>query len=259
MRYPGYVWAQVLVGGLALSGCMIVPQTETTTAFVKSDYETIVPPAAAMGLEISSTGGIITVRASEPRVCRRETWDVLDVRKEQTAHFFVPDTNEEILILVFVIAAPFTLAATGLITAAVVGSDKPTVTRERKRVAVAPYECPVLRGNIAVTLVFPSGTFTELTTDEGGVASFAVPADEPDAGIIEVKANALGPRRIRYDRSQTTAIVDKPAAPPQTPADKRAACVEQRRQLMLSAQQIDNAKERGRLLQSLPVCPAAAQ
>jgi hypothetical protein len=268
----------MVMGLAATSGCLVVPKTIDTPSVVGVEREDIVPQRrTAMGVELSSVGGMILVRALSPRVCTRETWHVLDIKHEKTADLeIVPvggGSPGDFIVLLF---APVTLAVSGLVTGIIVASSDTTYSRDRKQVASTPYECPVPHGSVAVSLTLASGAMVELVTDAHGEARFEVPREDADAGDILVGVGGSPPRVVHYCRGacppgNAPVVVARPlpapaiaprdvAAPmpavdPAQHAADRAACLARRSERMRAAQQVSDLKERTRQLTSLPVCP----
>jgi hypothetical protein len=252
---------------LALSGCVVVPSTTRTPTLVAIEHVDVVrPPQAAMGVELSSVGGMVLVRALVPRVCVRETWNVVDIRTETTAelHDAIPDERE--LAFVALLIAPATLLVSGLITGIVIAASDTTRSRERTKVMTTQYECPIVGADLAVVLTLASGEAVELRTDKRGEARYEVAADAADSGTIGVQVGELAPRVVQYCRGACPpgSVVPVSAAPLPPPVDiehevapssSRAACLKLRSERMRAAQEVRDLKERTRRLQSLPVCP----
>lgn len=240
--------ACVLAGG----GCFIMPKTETSRQLVSTEQVDVGPPASQpMRVEATSTGGQIQVRATAPRTCKSITWQSFEIKQEKTATLEVVDTGPgtNLDAILWLVAAPITLAASGLITAIVLVASDDKTTRERRKTFTSYRDCSIAGANLPVTVTLPSGVGVGLVTSDDGRAYFDMPDGEPDDGDVMVTVGALTPHRVHYCRTCVEAGV-----PPTVAPETRETCLELRSKRMLAAQRIADVKERTRLLLALPDC-----
>jgi hypothetical protein len=257
------VIACVLVSG----GCFILPKTETTRQVVSTEQEQAAEPAAAMRVELATTNRQIAVRAVATRTCRSETWQNIETRRETTASLEIADPgggSSGYEAAVFLLLAPVTLAVSGIITAIIVASSDPKIKRERHKTFVSYRDCSIAGAGLPVTIALPSGVSVELVTGDDGRAYFDMPDFEAEDGVVEVAVGELSPQHVHYCPTcvwPPVTVAAKPVStlPPRNAREARQACLQQRSERMIAAQQVDDLQERTRLLQALPVCPPATE
>lgn len=176
----------------ALTGCVIIPATKTTTESLGTKQsEPIAGATKGVKLSVESPDAEIVVRASYLRDCERRTYDV--TRITTTKHAKLGGTEDPRGRAFGALIAPLTIPISAAITGLMVAGSAKVVRKETlKRAVTEP--CPTVAVNLPVELVLASGRTLTLHTDERGMVSVAVPETEPYQGEVIARANGVSDR-----------------------------------------------------------------
>jgi len=219
---------------------MVTPKMQTTvTPLGTHTMPWRAGPAGPLRYEVETVAGGLRIRASYERECSRVTYQINDVRREETADLYTdpdpPDTDAGM------VAALMLVPVSMMITAAVVASNPTNTTRIAEIVHIEHDECPVVAAQLALTFRMPSGATVGVTTDESGLATVPVPYGEPVAGYLTVVAR--GPQRhLQYDLRSTAPMID------------RIPCVQWRDEALVAAKRIKDVKARSAARRAAPAC-----
>ncbi|MBV8758393.1 MAG: hypothetical protein JO257_13995 [Deltaproteobacteria bacterium] len=158
------------------------------TAVHRSHYDryeapTVVGHAEELVIEASVAGSRLRVMAQHPRLCTREVHETDEAVRSKEGDAGTGDgfTGRDGAVIGAVL---------GVLTAAQVIADSPTITREDRVVDSVSESCPLPEARLPLVIELPSGARVQATTDVAGFVEVVLPPEE--RGMLVVRgAGAL--------------------------------------------------------------------
>ena len=185
---------------LALSGCVVLPKTKTTTTDLGTENGVIEHGAInKVKLAAELRDATIEVSATAERTCARRIYRVTETTKEKHAGY--RGNKDARLGLFALVLAPVTIPISAVATGvAVLADGDGETTRALADIGEEKFACRTVAPQATITLRMPSGaTFSDITDDDG-ISRMRIPETEPYAGVIAV-SSGRATTSLRYTRA----------------------------------------------------------
>lgn len=209
----------ILLSTLLVTGCLIVPKSQTTTRRVGTEdgIATFAKPRE-VNITTEVRGTTLHVQATRIGECTQPVLEIREVTTEK--HARLGGTSDPRGRAFGFLLAPITIPISAIITGFAVASDTGTTERVTAPIGVKRYACSLEANQLTVVFTLPSGATIQRTTSRDGRIELAIPANEPYQGAITVSAPTAPTQQVAY-------VTPKPAVT--AARDAILTCAEQHR------------------------------
>jgi hypothetical protein len=195
---------------ISSTGCLLVPRhTKDEKVIEVAHYDVRHAPSPDLAVQVLLRESTVHVAALQPRACTRVHYRHVDVTEGYDGEIIdlglgsMPNDpyGGAFAAVVLLLFSPVMLGSAIVTGIVVVATDKKT-TRKQEVTKKLDYACSVPALQLSIAL--PSGTIVELAGSN--LATFELPATEPDDGVLEIRAPGVLPRRIAYGRARSDCI-----------------------------------------------------
>jgi hypothetical protein len=207
----------LLLSATLLTGCLIVPSSQTTTRRVGTE-DGIATFAKAREVTLASEvrGTTLYVQATRIGECTQPVLEIREITTKKHARLGgASDPRARALGFLF---APITIPISAIYTGLAVASDTGETERVTAPIGVKRYACSLEANQLTVAFTLPSGATIKRMTTRDGRIELEIPAYEPYQGAITVSAPSAPTQQVAY-------VTPKPAVT--AARDAILACAEQ--------------------------------
>jgi len=187
----------LLLSSLLLTGCLIVPKTETTTRRVGTDNgNATFVKAREVVLASEVRGTTLHVQATRIGECTQPVFEIQEVTKSR--HAALGGASDPRTRALGFVLAPVTIPISAIITGLVVAGESDQTERVEKQIGTKRFACSLEANQLTVAFKLPSGATIKRITSRDGKIDLEIPSDEPYEGAIAVSAPSAPELQVAY-------------------------------------------------------------
>ncbi len=187
----------ILLCSVLLTGCLIVPSTQTTSRRVGTENG-IATFAKAREVSLSTElhGQTLLVQATRIGECTQPVMEIREVTTKK--HAKLGGASDPRGRALGFLLAPITIPISAIITGLAVASDTGETEQVTAQIGVKRYPCSLQANQLTISFTLPSGQIVKRTTPRDGRIELDIPGTEPYLGTIAISAPTAPTQTVAY-------------------------------------------------------------